>query len=74
MIGDLSDAVTVIVKFIISLAPIGIFGLVAGTFATTGFKAMGNYLNLVLVLLGTMVIVALVINPILVFIKLKRNP
>lgn len=74
MIGDLSDAVTVIVKFIISLAPLGIFGLVAGTFATTGFKAMGNYLSLVFLLLGTMVIVALVVNPILVFFKLKRNP
>ncbi|MCK5834136.1 MAG: serine/threonine transporter SstT [Lentisphaeria bacterium] len=74
MVGDLSDAVTVIVRFIISLAPIGIFGLVAGTFATTGFKAMGNYVSLVLLLLGTMAIVALVINPLLVFIKLKKNP
>lgn len=74
MIEDFSDAVTAIVKFIISLAPIGIFGLVAGTFAITGFKAMGHYLNLVFLLLGTMALVALVVNPILVFIKLRRNP
>jgi len=74
VVADLSDAVTVIVKFIISLAPIGIFGLVAGTFATTGFKAMGSYISLVFLLLGTMAIVALVVNPIIVFVKLKRNP
>jgi serine/threonine transporter len=74
VVSDLSDAVTVIVKFIISTAPIGIFGLVAGTFATTGFHAMDNYVSLVLLLLGTMAIVALIVNPIMVFVKLRRNP
>lgn len=74
VLSDLSAAVEMLVKFIISLAPIGIFGLVAQTFSASGFSAMGSYLNLLLVLLGSMAIVALIVNPIIVFIKIRRNP
>ncbi|CEO41316.1 serine/threonine transporter SstT [Photobacterium kishitanii] len=71
---DMSDGVTLIVRFIIRLAPIGIFGLVAHTFAQTGFNALLGYAHLLAVLLGSMAIIALVVNPIIVFAKIKSNP
>jgi len=71
---DVSTGITKIVKFIIRLAPFGIFGLVANTFAQTGFAALLSYSKLLLVLVGTMLFIALVINPIIVFIKRKTNP
>ena len=71
---DVSHGVTKIVKFIIKLAPFGIFGLVAETFAQTGFTALLGYSQLLLVLVGTMLFVAFVINPIIVYIKIKANP
>ena len=74
MVNDLSDAVTFIVKLVIRFAPIGIFGLVSSTLATTGFSALWGYAHLLLVLIGCMAVVALVINPLLVFIHIRRNP
>ncbi|ROV60423.1 serine/threonine transporter SstT [Vibrio ponticus] len=71
---DLSHGVSQIVRFIIRLAPFGIFGLVASTLATTGFSALAGYAHLLAVLLGAMAIIALVINPIIVFIKTRENP
>jgi len=72
--SDLSDAVIHIIKIIIRFAPIGIFGLVASAIATTGPKTLLEYLHVVLVLVGTMLFVALIINPIIVFWKIKKNP
>ncbi|WP_052032194.1 serine/threonine transporter SstT [Vibrio ezurae] len=71
---DLSQGVSQIVRFIIRLAPLGIFGLVAATFATTGFSALFSYANLLFVLLSAMLVIALVINPIIVWVKTKQNP
>lgn len=71
---DLSHGVSQIVRFIIRLAPFGIFGLVSSTLATTGFEALGGYLQLLFVLLGSMAIIALVVNPIIVYVKTKENP
>ncbi|VUS59003.1 serine/threonine transporter SstT [Klebsiella spallanzanii] len=74
LINDMSHAVTFIVKVVIRFAPLGIFGLVASTLATTGFETLWGYAQLLLVLVGCMLLVALVINPILVFWKIRRNP
>jgi serine/threonine transporter len=71
---DLSHGVSQIVRFIIRLAPLGIFGLVASTFATTGFAALAGYAHLLAVLLGAMIFIALIVNPLFVYIKIKRNP
>ncbi|WP_318451436.1 serine/threonine transporter SstT [Photobacterium leiognathi] len=71
---DMSNGVTLIVRFIIRLAPIGIFGLVANTFAKTGFAALAGYAHLLAVLLGSMAILAFVINPIIVYVKTTENP
>lgn len=71
---DASIGITKIVKFIIKLAPFGIFGLVAETFAQTGFASLIAYSQLLLVLVGSMLFVAFIINPIIVYIKIKSNP
>ena len=74
LVNDMSNAVTFIVKVVIRFAPIGIFGLVSSTLATTGFSALWGYAQLLLVLVGCMAVVALVINPLLVFLQIRRNP
>ncbi|MGY2331222.1 serine/threonine transporter SstT [Pseudomonas sp. SDT2931_S440] len=74
VLGDLSNGVTLIVRMVIRFAPLGIFGLVASTLATSGFGALLGYAHLLLVLIGCMLFVALVINPAIVFWKLRRNP
>lgn len=71
---DLSDAVSSIVKLVIRFAPLGIFGLVASTLAESGMGALLGYGQLLLVLVGCMLFVALVTNPLLVFWKIRRNP
>lgn len=71
---DVSHGVSMLVTFIIKLAPIGIFGLVAETVATTGFSGLASYGQLLLVLVGSMLFIALLVNPLLVFITTRKNP
>ena len=73
-LADLADAVTHIVRIVIRLAPIGIFGLVAGNLASSGLSVLGGYARILTVLLGSMLIMALVINPLIVWVKTRRNP
>jgi serine/threonine transporter len=73
-LADTADAVTHIVRIVIRLAPIGIFGLVAGNLAESGLSVLGGYAHLLAVLLGCMLTVALVINPLLVWLKTRKNP
>ena len=74
LLADTADAVTHIVRIVIRLAPIGIFGLVAGNLADSGLSVLGGYARILTVLLGSMLIMALVVNPLIVWIKARRNP
>jgi serine/threonine transporter len=74
VLADLADAVTHIVRIVIRLAPIGIFGLVAGNLAESGLSALGGYARILTVLLSSMLIMALLINPLIVWIKTRSNP
>ena len=71
---DISDAVSNIVRFVIQLAPFGIFGLVANTIASTGFSVLASYAHLLVILVGSMLIIALGVNPLIVFLKTRQNP
>ena len=71
---DVSDGVTKIVRFIIRLAPFGIFGLVTISIHSTGFDALAGYLKLILVLVGSMAFVSFVVYPAMVFVVTKKNP
>ncbi len=74
MLTDVSDAVSQIVRLVIRFAPLGIFGLVASTFADSGLDALLDYVRLLAVIVGCMAFVALVTNPAIVFWKTRRNP
>lgn len=74
VVADLAEAVSTVVKWIIKFAPLGIFGLVAATIAETGFGALVGYAKLLTVLLGCMIFIALVVNPLIVWWKIRRNP
>ena len=65
---------TRIVQIVIRLAPIGIFGLVAGNLAAEGLDELAKYAQLLAVLLSSMLIMALIINPLIVFAKTGINP
>lgn len=72
--NDVADSVEFIVRIVIRCAPLGIFGLVANTFAAEGFAPLITYAQVLLVLLGCMIFVALVINPIIVWFCTHKNP
>ncbi|TCS92603.1 serine/threonine transporter SstT [Hazenella coriacea] len=74
MISDFSDGVSKIVTWIIKFAPLGIMGLVVESITTNGIGALLSYGKLLAVLIGCMVFVALVVNPIIVFIFIRQNP
>jgi serine/threonine transporter len=74
LLQDLADAVTHIVRLVIRLAPIGIFGLVAGNLAESGLSVLGDYARILTVLLSCMLIMALLVNPFIVWVKTRRNP
>lgn len=69
-----AEVTSKIVEWIINLAPFGILGLVYTTISDKGFQALQSYGLLLLVLIATMLFVALIINPLIVFIMLRKNP
>ena len=71
---DVSDAISGAVRAVISLAPFGIMGLVFDTVSTNGISVFTNYGKLLLVLVGCMLFVALVANPIIVWLNIRTNP
>jgi len=73
-LSNFSDAVSQIVKWVINLAPIGIMGLVFESITTNGLSSMLDYGKLLLVLIGCMLFIALVVNPIIVYLNIRRNP
>ena len=74
LINDVPEAISKVVRGVIRFAPLGIFGLVLVTIVKEGFDKLGFYLHLLAVLLGAMLFVALVVNPIIVFTQTRRNP
>lgn len=74
MISDLSDVVSLVVGWVIQFAPFGILGLVFEAVGESGLAIFTTYGKLVLLLVGCMVLVALVVDPIIAFFFLRRNP
>ena len=70
----LADGVSGIVRYVIRFAPVGIFGLVCYTVATVGLEALAGYASLAALLVGTMLLMALVVNPLIVFAVTRSNP
>ena len=74
VLADLAHGVSAVVRLVIRLAPLGVFGIVASTVAETGLGVLAGYARLLAVLVGAMVFVALVVNPLIVFSQIRRNP
>ena len=74
MMTELSEGVSKVVRWIINLAPFGIMGLVFSSVSEYGLEIFTSYGKLLVVLVGCMLFIALVVNPIIVACLLKRNP
>ena len=71
---DIADAVSTCVRWIINLAPFGIMGLVFTTVSENGLEVFVGYGKLLAVLVGCMFFMALVVNPLIIAVCLKKNP
>lgn len=71
---EISDAVSRVVKWVISCAPFGVLGLVFKTIAETGIEGFATYGKVLIVLVSCMFGVALILNPLIVFFCIKQNP
>lgn len=74
MMEDLANIVSLAVRWIINLAPFGIMGLVYTNVSTNGLSIFTDYGKLLLLLVGCMLAVALIVDPLLAAIVLKTNP
>lgn len=73
-ISHFSNAVSQVVRWIISCAPFGVMGLMFTTISQQGIEAIASYGQLIAVLLGSMAVFAFVINPLIVFVGIRKNP
>ena len=74
LLNTLAEVTSQIVRWIINLAPFGILGLVFNTISENGVGVLADYGVLILVLVGTLAFVALVVNPIIAFVMMGKNP
>ena len=71
---QLADAVSLVVQWVIQFAPIGIMGLVYASVSESGLEIFATYGRLILLLVGCMLMVMLLINPLITFCLLRTNP
>lgn len=71
---ELSEGITRVVTWVIHFAPLGIMGLVTESVGASGLSALLGYARLLVILIASYSMVALTVNPIIVFIKIRRNP
>ncbi len=71
---DFEKAISMIVGWVIDFAPIGIMGIIYTTITTSGIESLLAYTHLLAVIIGTEFFFALIINPIIVWYKIRRNP
>ena len=74
MMSDFAEIVSAVVRWIINLAPFGILGLAYENVAANGLAIFTDYGKLLLLLVGCMLAVALIIDPLVAAIVLRRNP
>lgn len=74
VLEDLSAGITKVVTWVIHFAPLGIMGLVTQSISASGLSALISYFSLLGVLLGSYFLVALVMNPAIVYLNVHKNP
>ena len=73
-LNDIAQSITKVVTWVIHFAPLGIMGLVADSVGTAGVDALLSYIKLLGILIGSYFLVALVMNPLIVYAKVRKNP
>lgn len=71
---NVSEAVSKVVRWVIACAPFGILGLVYTTVSENGLEIFTEYGHLLLVLVGCMLFIAFIINPLMVWVNIRKNP
>ncbi len=71
---DTSEAISDVVRWVIQLAPFGIMGLIFKTISENGLETFSSYRNILFLLVGSMLFVALVTNPLIVYLNTGKNP
>ncbi|WP_419026243.1 serine/threonine transporter SstT [Emergencia sp.] len=74
MLADVANAVSQVVRWVIKFAPLGVMGLVFNAIATSGIGTLFSYGKLIGLLVGAMFFDALIVNPIIVYVKTRQNP
>ena len=74
MLGNIAEALGTAIRWVINCAPFGICGLVFSTVSTTGISVFKSYVHIIAVLVSCMFFIALVVNPIIVFLCVRKNP
>lgn len=74
LLQTMAEVTSQVVRWIINLAPFGILGLVFNTISDNGIGILANYGFLIVALVGTMLFVALVVNPLIAFVMIRQNP
>lgn len=71
---NVSEAVSKVVRWVIACAPFGILGLVYTTVSENGLEIFTEYGHLLLVLVGCMLFIAFIVNPLMVWVNIRKNP
>lgn len=74
LLQTMAEVTSQVVRWIINLAPFGILGLVFNTISDNGIGILANYGFLIVTLVGTMLFMALVVNPLIAFVMIRQNP
>ncbi|WP_054958505.1 serine/threonine transporter SstT [Paenibacillus dakarensis] len=74
LLTQASDAISQIVKWVIQFAPLGIMGLIFDSITSSGLSSLLDYGSLILVLVGCMLFTALAVNPLIVYLNIRKNP
>ncbi|MDD6106590.1 MAG: serine/threonine transporter SstT [Ruminococcus sp.] len=74
VLNDIANGTSTVVSWIINMAPFGIFGLVFNTVSTNGLEIFTNYGKLLALLVGCMLFIYFVTNPLLVYWCIRKNP
>ena len=74
VLNDIANGTSAVVSWIINMAPFGIFGLVFNTVSTNGLEIFTTYGKLLALLVGCMLFIYFVTNPLLVYWCIRKNP
>lgn len=74
VLNDIANGTSTVVSWIINMAPFGIFGLVFNTVSTNGLEIFTTYGKLLALLVGCMLFIYFMTNPLLVYWCIRKNP